>query len=128
MPQKGENIGKIGELLAAKYLSGKGFQIIQMNYLKSYGEIDIICEKAGIIHFVEVKTVSRRTSFQSDLVDSYRPEDNVHNSKLMRIGRVIQVYIEEKKIKKEWIFDLITIVLDKDSKKAKISMLEDLVV
>ena len=99
-----------------------------MNYLKSYGEIDIICEKAGIIHFVEVKTVSRRTSFQSDLVDSYRPEDNVHNSKLMRIGRVIQVYIEEKKIKKEWIFDLITIVLDKDSKKAKISMLEDLVV
>ena len=128
MPQKGENIGKIGELLAAKYLSRKGFQIIQMNYLKSYGEIDIICEKAGITHFVEVKTVSRRTFLQSDLVDRYRPEDNVHNSKLIRIGRVIRVYIEEKKVEKEWIFDLITVVLDKDSKKAEISMLEDLVV
>ncbi|MBV9159572.1 MAG: YraN family protein [Candidatus Kaiserbacteria bacterium] len=48
-------IGDMGESIAAQYLERKGFRIIDRNYLKPWGEIDIIAEKSGIIHFVEVK-------------------------------------------------------------------------
>jgi len=38
-------IGKIGEEIAAKYLIQKGFSIIQRNFNCRGGEIDIICQK-----------------------------------------------------------------------------------
>ena len=60
-------IGDLGEGITCNYLQDKGFKIIDRNYLKPWGEIDIIAEKPKtmfgqgkeIIHFVEVKTVSR---------------------------------------------------------------------
>jgi len=48
--------GKIGELLAAKYLRRSGFYIKYRNWRHKRCEIDIIAEKNGVIHFVEVKT------------------------------------------------------------------------
>jgi len=48
--------GKFGELLAAKYLLRLGFSIIYRNWRYKHCEIDIIAEKSGVIHFVEVKT------------------------------------------------------------------------
>jgi len=50
-------IGDTGENIAARFLRSKGFVIIGKNYLKPWGEIDIIVQKKGKIHFVEVKTV-----------------------------------------------------------------------
>ena len=48
--------GKFGELLAAKYLRRSGFYIKYRNWRHKRCEIDIIAEKNGVIHFVEVKT------------------------------------------------------------------------
>lgn len=53
-----QKIGRLGEDIAQKYLENKGFSVIGQNYLKKCGEIDIIAQKRGIIHFIEVKTVS----------------------------------------------------------------------
>lgn len=46
----------IGEDLAADYLKKKGYRIIERNFRKGYGEIDIICVKDKTLVFVEVKT------------------------------------------------------------------------
>ena len=37
----------------------RGFKIIERNYLKKWGEIDIVAVKNRKYYFVEVKTVSR---------------------------------------------------------------------
>ena len=48
--------GYIGEKIAQSYLTRKGYEIIETNFLTKRGEIDIISKKDKNIIFVEVKT------------------------------------------------------------------------
>ena len=47
---------RFGEEIASKYLSRKGYKIIERNFRKGYGEIDIIATHKNVLVFVEVKT------------------------------------------------------------------------
>ena len=49
-------IGKLGERTAEKFLTSRGFTIIQRNFSTPFGEIDLIAEHDGHLVFVEVKT------------------------------------------------------------------------
>ncbi|MDB5204523.1 MAG: hypothetical protein JWP09_551 [Candidatus Taylorbacteria bacterium] len=118
----GNKIGKLGEDLAEKYLINKGFKVLYRNYWKPYGEIDIICEKAGKTHFVEVKSVS--VSLNNVSHENIRPEDNVHEAKLRKLARVIQVYISAFHVK-SWQFDVVIVYIDQVSKKAEVKVLEN---
>ena len=53
--------GNLGEDLACRFLMKRGFDVIERNYLKKCGEIDIIATNKGKIHFIEVKSVSHET-------------------------------------------------------------------
>lgn len=119
-------VGKLGEDIATRFLVKHGFVVISRNYLKKFGELDIIAKKNGQIHFVEVKTVSCETP--SKLHDSYRPEDNISQNKLKRIGRTIQAYLLEFHVKQDWEFHAITVVLDHTSKKAHVRMIENIII
>lgn len=121
-------IGKIGEEIAEKFLRKHGFSITHRNYLKKFGEIDIVAEKGGILHFFEVKSVSREILVPRSPADSYRPEDNVHKNKLKRIGRAIQIYLDEFHVKQEWKFHVITVTINDSEKTAFVRMLKDIVI
>ena len=54
-----QKIGEIGENIAVKFLMKHGFSVIDRNYTKKWGEIDIIAKKSEKLYFVEVKSVSR---------------------------------------------------------------------
>lgn len=54
--------GDLGEDIAERFLVKRGFKILERNYLRKWGEIDIIAKKGGKLCFVEVKTVSCVTS------------------------------------------------------------------
>lgn len=47
---------RLGEQIAAKYLEKLGFKIIEKNFRKGYGEIDLIAIENNTLVFVEVKT------------------------------------------------------------------------
>lgn len=51
-----QTVGKLGEDIASKYLIKLGWKIINRNYQKRYGEIDIIARDKNTLVFVEVKT------------------------------------------------------------------------
>jgi len=116
-------IGDLGEGVACKYLETKGFRIVERNYLRKWGEIDIVAEKAKTLYFIEVKTVSREPG------DGHRPEENVHYRKVQRLRRAIQTYILDRKIKdsQEWRFDIVCVYLDEANKKAKVEVLENVI-
>ncbi len=54
-----KSFGAAGEELVVEYLQKNGFTIKDRNYLKRYGEIDIIAQKGETLAFVEVKTRSQ---------------------------------------------------------------------
>jgi putative endonuclease len=51
---------RFGEDIATNFLKKKGYKIIERNFRKGYGEIDIVSIHGNILVFVEVKT---RTTF-----------------------------------------------------------------
>ena len=128
---KHNEIGELGEKIAAKRLENKGFKILDRNYRKKWGEIDIVAFKDNKIYFVEVKTVTRASidgKFPDEL-NNYRPEENMHPWKLQRLKRALQSYILEKFKTRDplWQFDLICVFLDPLKKVAKIRYIRDLV-
>jgi Holliday junction resolvase-like predicted endonuclease len=105
--------------------------ILDRNYTKKWGEIDVIAEKANRLYFIEVKSVSKPNLdiVTHETLDQYHPEDNMHPWKLKRMSRTIQTYLLSKKIpdEKEWQVDLLVVFLDINGKKAKIKMVKDII-
>ncbi|MEK7208652.1 MAG: YraN family protein [Patescibacteria group bacterium] len=120
--------GKKGEDLASLFLEKQGFEIIDRNYWQKWGEIDIVANRDAIIHFVEVKTVSR-DKLLGEGSDDYEPEDNLHLWKRQRLSRVIQTYLLSKKIddSMEWQIDIVSVYLDKNGNQLKIDYLPDII-
>ena len=50
-----QKIGQVGEDIACKFLMKHGFTVLERNYTKKWGEIDIIAQKEDVLYFVEVK-------------------------------------------------------------------------
>lgn len=124
-------IGDLGESLACKHLKKQGSRIVERNYLRPYGEIDIVCTEGKTLVFVEVKTVTREINADNRVFagDGYRPEDNLHPQKLKRMRNVTQAYLHEKYGDREvdWRFDAICVYLDQNSKKAHVNHIKDIV-
>jgi putative endonuclease len=78
-------LGKQGEQLAVQYLEQHGFGILFRNWRYSRYEIDIIAEKNGVVHFVEVKL---RTSNKSAF-----PEENVTKKKIRFLLKAIDFFL-----------------------------------
>jgi len=135
---KTQKIGEIGENIAVKFLVKHGFLILNRNYTKKWGEIDIIAEKTNKLYFIEVKSVAftdveiltdRHESVSPGTYDEYRPEDNMHPWKLKRLSRTIQTYLLSEKIpdEKEWQVDLLVVFFDIKNKKAKIKLVSNII-
>ena len=126
-----QKIGEIGENIAVKFLVKHSFSILDRNYTKKWGELDIVAEKKNKIYFIEVKSVARETleNVNREMSDQYRPQDNMHPWKMKRMSRTIQTYLLAKKIpdNTEWQVDLLVVYFDLKNKKAKIKVVEDIV-
>jgi len=120
-------IGKIGEDQAVAYLKDGGFKVVERNYWKPCGEIDIVAWHGGIIHFVEVKTLSGDVTHGTS--PDFSPEDHMNFSKRQRQKRVIQTYLAEKRIEDEidWQVDLVCVCLSRIGELLKIEAFEDVV-
>lgn len=127
----GNYIGRLGENLACLFLENKGFSVINRNYRKKWGEIDIIAIKNEKIHFIEVKSISREINFNvtHEKPDQHRPEENIHHNKIKRISRTIQSYLAEKNVSSEtkWVFDIVTVIIDMKAKVSKIKFIKDII-
>lgn len=120
-------LGDIGENIVCDFIKKRGFKIIERNYLRKWGEIDIIARKDEIIRFIEVKSVSCVTT-EARPMGNYRPEDNMHPWKLKRLARTIQTYLLHKKLDCEWQLDLITVKMDMNTRKARVEIIENIVI
>jgi len=96
--------GQDAEDKACEFLKNKNFEIIEQNfYAKKLGEIDIISKKDNIYHFIEVKS---STNYENAV-------NNISPSKLSKLKRSIEYYIQIKKLNIYYCIDAI-IIVDED--------------
>ena len=108
-------LGKLGEDLAADYLKKEGYEIVERNWFFQKAEIDIIAQKGNILAVVEVKTRSS--------VDFGSPQDFVNPKKIKLLVKAIDDYVISNDLDLEIRFDIIAI--HKEDKGFIIEHLED---
>ena len=123
MPSQKRKFGNAGEAIAAQYLKNKGYEVIGTNYLKPWGEIDIIAKKKDLLVFCEVKTRERKH------VEHYLAEASVNRSKIRKLQKICETYLLEKRysLHQKWQIDVISVAVDKESKKALVKHFENAV-
>src|SRR3989344_4427179 len=111
-----KELGFLAENIAARYLEGRGYEVVEKNYRKPWGEIDIIAQKDGVVVFVEVK--ANRQEFAGD----FAPEIRVDWKKEAKIKRTAAFYLEQQfgDMEREWQIDIVSVTFDLAGKKAKI--------
>ncbi|MCF6206294.1 MAG: YraN family protein [Sulfurovum sp.] len=79
--------GDSGEDLATAFLEQEGYVIVERNYFaRKLGEIDIIAQKEGVLHFIEVK--SGRADFD--------PVYNITPAKMRKVVNSAHYYLKSK--------------------------------
>jgi putative endonuclease len=81
--------GHKAEEAAKVYLEMRGYKIVEQNYRRSRCEIDIVAEKNGVMHFVEVKY--RRSDSQG------RGLEYITGTKLRQMQFAAETWVEEYK-------------------------------
>lgn len=126
------DLGKLGEDTATNFLKKKGLSVIEKNYWKPYGEIDIVARENKLVRFIEVKTVSysraeNQVQKSADFSrETIRPEDNMHPQKMRRLQRVIEAYVFSHETG-DWVFDLICVYVDKKTRSASVKWIKDII-
>ncbi len=105
MRKSNEN-GKKGELIAAKFLIQKGYNIEALNYRSRNGEIDIIASKDEYIVFVEVKTRSENMFAL--------PYEAVTKQKQQKILMTANRYLSATECEKQPRYDIVEVYLSSD--------------
>lgn len=111
MGETTKHIGDRGEDLAADYLAGQGYRVLDRNYRFEHAEIDLVCfdpaasgDRGGELVFVEVKTRSG--------LGFGRPEEAVTAEKKEHLVYASRAYLYERKLEgAPCRFDVLAIVL-----------------
>lgn len=102
--------GHQGEDLGVIFLTNANYVILDRNYKRPSGEIDIIGKKEDTIVFVEVK-------YRKNLNYGF-PREAVNLSKQKRIGKTALWYLKEKKLFDVSVrFDVLEIYFEDDGKR-----------
>lgn len=94
--------GRLGEELAALYLTRHEYHLLDRNWRIGHLEVDLIADYYGEIVFVEVKTRSSETPHSAF--------DAVDHTKKVRLVRAARAYLNQRHIDAPCRFDIITVI------------------
>lgn len=92
----------MAEERGCEYLRKNGLRIIDRNVYNRFGEIDIIAFHGDVLRFVEVKSAM---SYEQAI-------NNLTPSKLQKLGRTIQFYLQQKKLNCDYCIDALIVTDD----------------
>ena len=120
MTTEKQNIGKLGEDIAVKYLEKHGYKILERNYHKPWGEIDIVAQQNHELVFIEVKTQNQEFE--------WRPEENITRHKKRQLSRIVTTYLKINKTPEDqnWRVDVLAITLDFKTKNASVEHIQNI--
>ena len=123
MRSQKRKFGDLGEKIAEQYVGKKGYKVIEKNYQKPWGEIDLVAKNGKQIVFFEVKTRDKKN------VEHYSAESAVNREKIRKLQNICETYLSERKYpsNQDWQIDVLGISVDKKTMKARINHIENAV-
>jgi putative endonuclease len=101
------SLGQNGEKIAVDFLQGRGYTILERNYRRRTGEIDIIAKEGEVLVFIEVKTRSGWTYGS--------PAAAITPRKQRQISRTAQYFLAEQDLfNTPARFDVVTVIFGND--------------
>lgn len=122
MPRQNRKFGDWGEKTAEDYLVAQGFSVLERNFQRQCGELDLICQKGDVLHFIEVKTRTKKSTEKFGL-----PQEAVTVRKRQRLILTAETYITEKDLggNINWQMDVLSIVCSPEEHTASICFIEN---
>jgi len=115
-----QEVGKLGEKLALKFLKKKGYHIRQTNFRCRTGEIDVIAKQKDYLVFVEVRTKSN--------LDFGTPEESITQHKKEKLITSALSYINShQNLPSLWRIDVVAVEIDQKGKAKRIELIENAV-
>ncbi len=113
-----QEIGKLGEQLARKFLKKRGYRIRETNFRCREGEIDIIAQQGAYLVFIEVRTKSN--------LDFGSPEESITQSKKEKLIAAALTYINtHQKLPPLWRIDVVALEVNDKGKTKRIELIEN---
>ncbi|MBP6886421.1 MAG: YraN family protein [Candidatus Pacebacteria bacterium] len=98
--------GTSAEAQARLWLSKQGYIILDYNWRRPWGELDIVAEKDAVIHFIEVKaSVLQRPGFE--------PYVRAGATKMLKVQRTARTWLAQHRPNQdtEWQMDVISVIM-----------------
>jgi putative endonuclease len=83
--------GATAERAVCGDLERLGYLILEQNWRRPWGEIDVIAEKDKVIHFVEVKAATRRD-------EGFEPFLRANGRKMHKVQRTAETWLATSSI------------------------------
>ncbi|MEW6424696.1 MAG: YraN family protein [Bacillota bacterium] len=119
MSRQRQDLGRLGEDLAASYLKEKGYRLLARNYRCRLGEIDIIALDENVLVFIEVRC---RSSDRFGL-----PQESVQWPKQTKVRKIALHYLKTAgpKFAAPVRFDVLALLFDRDHRLRRLEHIEN---
>jgi putative endonuclease len=113
-----QEVGKLGEEAARKFLKKRGYRIRETGFRCRHGEIDIVAQKKDYLVFVEVRTKTN--------LEFGTPEESITQAKKERLITSALTYTStHENLPSLWRIDVVAIELDDKGKTKRIELIEN---
>jgi putative endonuclease len=108
-------LGCAAEALAAAFLAGEGYEILDRNHATREGEVDLVCREGSVLCFVEVR--SRTSDAQGG------PEETVGPRKARRVVRAATDWaLRHDALEQEIRFDVVAVTFADDGAAPRVDL------
>jgi len=115
---KRQEVGKLGEKAARKFLKKRGYRIREVGFRCPRGEIDIIAQQKDYLVFVEVRTKSN--------LDFGTPEESITQAKKKKLIALALTYTStHQNLPSLWRIDVVAVELNDKGKTRRIELIEN---
>ena len=113
-----QEVGKLGEESARKFLKKRDYRILETNFRCREGEIDIIAQQGDYLVFIEVRTKSN--------LDFGTPEESVTSRKKQKLIASALTYTStHQNLPSSWRIDIVAIEVSDNGNIKRIEIIEN---
>ncbi len=100
-------LGMQAETAVCEHLQKAGFTILDRNWRRPWGELDIVASKQAVIHFIEVKASRKR-------VGGFEPLVRADWRKMSKVQRTARTWLASRRYgpDTEWQLDVASVIMD----------------